>query len=387
MSRSYSIGLWIILVTIVVSSALCVVGVRRYPLRNARAAEDLGSSARSLGSFRLEERSGRAVTDADLSSGVSIASFIFTSCPLSCPRISGVMKGLQERLAGLDVRLVSFSVDPEHDTPAVLQEYARRFGAEGDRWWFLTGSKSVIHELIRDRFQLGVEKSTAPSGPDSEAYIHSDRLALIDHGRIAGLYDSTDPKALDALVAKARRAALPGWVLRLPGVNAALNGLSALLLLAGWLFIRRHGKAAARPAVEAVDTATDPDAIATRSTWDDPLVKGHVACMLAAIATSTLFLGCYLLYHFKAGSMPFAQGGIVRVAYLTILLSHTLLATASVPMILTTVRRGWRGEFARHVSIASLTFPIWLYVAVTGVVIYLMLYHLPAIELGSRSIQ
>ncbi len=381
MSRSYSIGLRIILLTIVVSSALCVVGVRRYPLRNARAAEDLGSSARSLGSFRLEERSGRTVTDADLSSGVSIASFIFTSCPLSCPRISGVMKGLQERLAGSDVRLVSFSVDPEHDTPAVLTEYARRFGAAGDRWWFLTGSKSVIYELIRDRFQLGVEKSTAPPGPDSEAFIHSDRLALIDHGRIAGLYDSTDPLALDALVAKARRAALPGWVLRLPSVNAALNGLSALLLLAGWLLIRRHGKAAARPAPES----TDPDAIATRSTWDDPLVKGHVACMLAAIATSSLFLGCYLLYHFKAGSMPFAQGGMVRVAYLTILLSHTLLATASVPMILTTVRRGWRGEFARHVSIASLTFPIWLYVAVTGVVIYLMLYHLPAIELGSRS--
>lgn len=382
MSRSYSIGLRIILVTIVVSSALCVVGVRRYPLRNARAAEDLGSGAKGLGSFRLEERSGRTITDADLSGGVSIASFIFTSCPLSCPRISGVMKGLQERLAGSDVRLVSFSVDPEHDTPAVLQEYARRFGAEGDRWWFLTGSKSVIYELIRDRFQLGVEKSTAPAGPDSEAFIHSDRLALIDHGRIAGLYDSTDPQALDALVAKARRSALPGWVLRLPGVNAALNGLSALLLLAGWLLIRRHGRSVVRPAIETAEAA----AIPPRSTWDDPLVKGHVACMLAAITTSALFLGCYLLYHFKAGSMPFAQGGIVRVAYLTILLSHTLLATASVPMILTTVRRGWRGEFARHVSIASLTFPIWLYVAVTGVVIYLMLYHLPAIEMGSRSV-
>lgn len=387
MPRSYSIGLRIILLTIVVSSALCFVGVRRYPLRDARAAEDLGSSARSLGTFRLEERSGRTVTDADLSNGVSIASFIFTSCPLSCPRITGVMKGLQDRLAGSSVRLVSFSVDPEHDTPAVLQEYARRFGAAGDRWWFLTGSRAVIYDLIRDRFQLGVEKSTAPPSPDSEVYIHSDRLALIDHGRIAGLYDSTDPKALDAMIAKARRAALPGWVLRLPGVNATLNGLSALLLLAGWLLIRRHGKVAAlpvaeRPVVEAADTA----AVATRSAWADPLVKGHVACMLAAIATSSLFLGCYLLYHFEAGSMPFAQGGLVRVAYLTILLSHTLLATASVPMILTTVRRGWRGEFPGHVSIASLTFPIWLYVAVTGVVIYLMLYHLPVIEFGSRSL-
>lgn len=105
--------------------------------------------------------------------------------------------------------------------------------------------------------------------------------------------------------------------------------------------------------------------------------------MMAAVCTSTLFLACYLYYHYRAGSMPFGQGGMLRVAYLSILLSHTLLATASVPLILMTLWRGWRGQLNRHVSIASVTLPIWLYVAVTGVVVYLMLYHLPIMLNGA----
>ena len=83
-------------------------------------------SAPSIGPFRLEERSGRTVTGDDLADRVAIASFIFTRCPLSCPRISGIMQGMQSRLAGSDVLLVSFSVDPEHDTPEVLRAYAER---------------------------------------------------------------------------------------------------------------------------------------------------------------------------------------------------------------------------------------------------------------------
>jgi uncharacterized membrane protein YozB (DUF420 family) len=89
------------------------------------------------------------------------------------------------------------------------------------------------------------------------------------------------------------------------------------------------------------------------------------------------FLTSYLIYHARAGSMPFPHGGTLRVAYLTILLSHTVLATVSVPLILVTVFRGWRGDLMRHTQIARVTLPIWLYVAVTGVVLYLMLYHLP----------
>jgi protein SCO1/2/putative membrane protein len=332
-----------------------------------------------IGPFRLEERSGRTITTGDLADRVAIASFIFTRCPLSCPRISGIMQGVQGRLAGTEVLLLSFSVDPEHDTPEVLRAYAQRFRASPDRWWFLTGPKSLIYKLIRDRFKLSVMEAPAPAGSDTEAIVHSDRLALIDHGRIAGFFESSDPDAVDALVARARRLALPPWVARLPSINASLNGLSACLLLLGWIMIRRYRATTNGRALPAVDLAV------RGGIWGQPLVKGHIACMVAAVCTSTMFLGCYLCYHHWAGSVPFSRAGLSRVAYLSILLSHTLLATASVPLILITVRRGWRGALDRHVSIASVTFPIWLYVAVTGVVIYLMLYHLPVLDGGSSS--
>ncbi len=372
-SRYYGVGLQIILATVVGSSALCLLAATRQPPRPPRAAEDLGPSAMDLGSFRLEERSGRVVTSDDLSVRVAIASFIFTRCPLSCPRITGIMQGLQRRLAGTGVQLVSFSVDPEHDTPAVLRSYAERYGASPVSWWFLTGPKPAIYGLIRDGFKLSVTEAPAPAGEDTESIVHSDRLALIDRGRIVGFYESTNPEALDALVFQARRRALPVWVTRLPSVNAGLNGLSACLMFAGWLLIRRYR-------CRGEDRADVPvvDAPPRGGVWLHPLVRGHIACMIAAVATSALFLACYLYYHYRAGSMPFGQAGVLRVAYLTILLSHTLLATASVPLILMSVWHGWRGRFDRHVAVASLTLPIWLYVAITGVVVYLLLYHLPA---------
>lgn len=377
MSRFYGFGLLIVLATIAISSVICVTAASRQPSRSRRAAEDLGPASLPLGSFQLVERSGHAVAAGDLADRVAIASFIFTRCPLSCPRITGVMQSLQGRLAGTSVLLLSFSVDPEYDTPAVLKSYADRYGASPDRWWFLTGPKSDIYDLIRDRFKLSVMESPGPPGSDTEAFVHSDRLALIDHDRIVGLFESNDPGALEALVVQAKRRALPTGVARLPSVNAGLNGLSACLLLAGWYFIRRHR---ARPAErsQTQSIGSDQGVIGTA-----PLVKGHVACMIAAVCTSTLFLGCYLYYHYHAGSMPFQQGGVPRVAYLSILLSHTVLATASVPLIVVTLWRAWRGRYHRHASVASLTLPIWFYVAVTGVVVYLLLYHWPAMEAGT----
>jgi protein SCO1 len=366
-----------VLATMVVSSALCLIMASRQPPRPPRAAEDLGTSAMPLGPFRLEERSGRPVTADDLADRVAIASFIFTRCPLSCPRISGIMRGLQRRLAGTNVLLVSVSVDPEHDTPAVLRSYAERYGASPDRWWFLTGPKSVIYDLIRDRFKLSVIEAPGPAASDTEAIVHSDRLALLDRGRIVGFFESSNPEALDALVLQARRRALPAWVTGLPSLNAGLNGLSACLLFAGWILIRRCGSRTGHREDDPPLVATDDGQVAVQ-----PLVRGHIACMIAAVCTSALFLASYLYYHHRAGSVPFGQGGVLRVAYLSILLSHTLLATVSVPLILITLWRGWRGQFDRHVSVASMTLPIWLYVAVTGVVVYLLLYHLPAIQVG-----
>ena len=132
----------------------------------------------------------------------------------------------------------------------------------------------------------------------------------------------------------------------LPTLNAALNAPSGALLLAGWLMIRR-GRIAA-----------------------------HRRCMLTAFDVSSLFLVCYVVYHAQAGSRPFTGHGIVRQIYFAILISHVLLAAAIVPLALVTLRRALRGDYVRHRRIARWTFPVWMYVSVTGVVIYLMLYHL-----------
>jgi uncharacterized membrane protein YozB (DUF420 family) len=141
----------------------------------------------------------------------------------------------------------------------------------------------------------------------------------------------------------------------LPTLNATLNGLSALLLAGGFLCIRRRKVAA------------------------------HRACMLSACITSALFLASYLVYHFQVGSVRFAGQGWVRPAYFTILFSHTVLAAAVVPLVLLTLGRALRGRFDRHARLARFTLPVWLYVSVTGVIIYMMLYHLfPPASPGAR---
>lgn len=98
--------------------------------------------------------------------------------------------------------------------------------------------------------------------------------------------------------------------------------------------------------------------------------------MIAAFITSSLFLLSYLIYHYNVGSVKFQGQGIVRLIYFAILLTHTILAVTIVPMIFVTFARALKGRFDRHRAIARWTFPIWLYVSVTGVVVYLMLYHL-----------
>jgi putative membrane protein len=130
----------------------------------------------------------------------------------------------------------------------------------------------------------------------------------------------------------------------LPALNAALNSASALLLAAGYLFIR-SGK-----------------------------ITAHRRCMLAALATSTLFLTSYLIYHYHVGSVPFTGQGWTRRLYFTILISHTSLAVTIVPLVLITLYRALRSRFERHKRIARWTLPLWLYVSVTGVIVYGMLY-------------
>ena len=171
-----------------------------------RAAQDLGDQAMELGNFRFQERSGRTVTQADLADRVWVGSFIFTRCPLSCPRISSVMKGLQEKLGGHPRSCSSACRSIPTMTRRPCSPTTRgRFGADADRWWFLTGDRASIYELIRDKFKLTVMENPAadPEG-QGESISHSDRLALVDRGRVVGLFDSNDPAAIDSLVAQAR---------------------------------------------------------------------------------------------------------------------------------------------------------------------------------------
>ena len=139
---------------------------------------------------------------------------------------------------------------------------------------------------------------------------------------------------------------MPEYIPYLPHINAMLNAGSALLLLAGFRFIRL-GR-----------------------------IDAHRNCQLAALSTSTLFLVSYLTYHFYHGATRFSGQGLVRPFYFVLLISHTILAVVIVPLIMITLYRAARGDFVRHRKIARWTLPLWLYVSVTGVIVYLMLYHL-----------
>jgi uncharacterized membrane protein YozB (DUF420 family) len=132
----------------------------------------------------------------------------------------------------------------------------------------------------------------------------------------------------------------------LPAVNATLNGVCLVLLLAGLAFIR-SGR-----------------------------MRAHRACMIAAFSTSILFLASYLVYHGLVGTVRFSGKGDVRTVYLWILATHTVLAAAVPVLAVLTLRRALRGEFARHRRLARWTWPIWVYVSVTGIVVYVMLYRM-----------
>ncbi len=132
----------------------------------------------------------------------------------------------------------------------------------------------------------------------------------------------------------------------LPVVNSFLNGTSAVLLTVGYLFIRQ-GK-----------------------------VTAHKVCMLSAFAVSSLFLISYLVYHYYAGSTPFRGQGWIRSLYFALLIPHITLAALILPLALTTIYRAWQEQFNKHIKIARWTLPLWIYVSVSGVLIYWMLYHL-----------
>ncbi len=153
--------------------------------------------------FSLTERSGRSVQNTDLLGDFWIASFIFTRCATSCPMTTAELARLQADLPE-EVRLVSFSVDPGHDSPEVLTDYADKAGADLDRWLFLTGDKSEMYRYIREGFHLAVEENSG-ANPGWQV-THSPRFALVDpKGRIRGFYTSSDPEDLKRLRQDVRR--------------------------------------------------------------------------------------------------------------------------------------------------------------------------------------
>ena len=132
----------------------------------------------------------------------------------------------------------------------------------------------------------------------------------------------------------------------LPALNAALNGLASVFLITAYALIRAGRR------------------------------ELHKRFMLAALVTSALFLASYVTYHANVGSRPFPGQGLIRVVYFAILIPHVLLAATILPLALVTTARGLRSQFDRHVRIARWTLPLWLFVSVTGVIIYLMLYQM-----------
>jgi len=132
----------------------------------------------------------------------------------------------------------------------------------------------------------------------------------------------------------------------LPALNASLNALATVCLVTGWVLIRQKKR------------------------------EAHRLCMLTAFAVSTAFLASYLVYHFNVGSVPFQKQGPIRTVYLMILFTHIVLAIVIVPLIFMTLSRALSARFDRHRRIARWTLPLWLYVSVTGVVVYVMLYQM-----------
>ncbi|MAX36098.1 DUF420 domain-containing protein [Gimesia sp.] len=373
--------------------------------------------------FSLTERSGETVTKKDLLGKPWVACFVFTRCAGPCPRVSGQFYQLQKDLRDLDFRLVTFTVDPKNDTPEVLSRYAESVGADPEKWLFLTGDQSEIFHLIEKSFLMPVEENKGPARKPGFEVIHTTNVMLVDQeGRVLGKYNAVDdvqmaelrrevrklvkqdaekteeqkeespdrqgekeaaPPATPAkagmislsstlvpltfhLLAQTETASpaaepetsetprtAPDWVYQLPALNATLNGLATILLMVGYWFIR-HGEQ-----------------------------QKHKKTMLTAFGTSVLFLVFYLLYHFAlqsytgTASRKFEGTGLIRPIYYFILITHVVLAAAVPVLAWVTIRRGLKQQWEAHRKIAKITFPIWLYVSITGVVIYFMLYHLP----------
>lgn len=348
--------------------------------------------------FSLMDQTGQTVTLNDLKGRPWVANFIFTRCVYECPMMCSKIRDLI-RVLNKDpehpnpVRFVTITVDPAHDSLQLIQQFAAIYQAKPEEWLFLTGEKEPIYELIRHGFKVAAWENFGSDRLPGRQFAHSMHLIHVDEtGKILGRYGSMNDQDLYTLqrvltgkieTPKRHRPALlgtllpdglaavdatsvtphpdsdrgdplaklPAWAKRLPGTNAALNALATMLLLTGFVAIKAKN------------------------------VSLHKRLMLFAFVVSIVFLGCYLTYHFalqrytgEHGKKFIGTPAITKV-YFTILITHVILATAVPVLASMTIWRGLKEQWESHRRWAKVTFPIWLYVSVTGVIIYWMLYH------------
>jgi len=304
--------------------------------------------------FQLTNQEGKPFGDADLKGKVWVVDFVFTRCMGPCPLMTQKMVTLSHTVKSPDVRLVSISVDPSYDTPEVLRKYAEQQGATDPRFVFLTGEPRTIYDLAEKGFKL-----TARPSLDGSVIEHDERFLLIDgSGGVRGIYRSNEPESMEALAVDAEKLAASAavgestkaWMARFPLINASLNATSGVLLCIAMIFIQFRR------------------------------VRLHAGFMIAAVVSSAAFLVSYVTFHALKAQTGSATtvfpASPIKPFYLTILISHSILAVVIVPMVIVTLVRAWRRNWSAHRRIARPTFWLWLYVSVTGVAVYWMLYHL-----------
>ncbi|MBI3410494.1 MAG: DUF420 domain-containing protein [Planctomycetes bacterium] len=312
---------------------------------SADTPDSLYSEVGAVKPFELVDAYGQPFRPTDLKGRVWIAHFFYRSCTEGCAQTTAAMKDLQDAFRGKpDVALVSINLDPETDAPT-LKEYAESLGTERGQWYFLTGNADDIYQVVQTCFFQSAGRTGATD--PGKAVMHTFNLMVVDqNGMIRGYASGKDPTHIPALIDRVRSLVRPRFTL--PAVNASLNGLCAVLLAAGYTAIRMRRELL------------------------------HKSIMLTALLVSAVFLGCYLYYHFvvlDGRPTRFAGEGWIRPVYFGILLTHTVLAAIVAPLAIFVAYQGLRDRRPRHVKVARWTLPIWFYVSVTGVVIYVLLYH------------
>lgn len=308
-----------------------------------------------LPDFHLVNQDGEKFTQQDLRGKFTVVNLFYTSCPLCPSKHMPQMRELYDTLANFPgtVQLVSVSVNPDQDSADILKEFAKSFSAETTRWQFLSGEKEPLYDFVEKGLKLPRPIVTKAQEGDIPDILHAFRFVIVGpDGRVSGLVDGTDPESVPRVRQRLKQLIQADKLetgYYFPTINAALNGLSGCFIVFGYVAIRRR--------------------------W----LITHKWAMLGALAISAIFLACYLYYHLviRGGeSTKFMGEGATRYTYFAILLSHTLLAMLIAPMALYTAYLGLRDKLAGHVRLARWTLPLWLYVSVTGVLVYWMLYHL-----------